>query len=47
MAQCCTIRLYWVGTTSAKEINFGMNHAPGAGLIREEEKEGKLEEDRG
>ena len=25
--------VYWVGTTWANEMNFVMNHAPGAGSI--------------
>ena len=28
----CTVSIYWAGETWANEINFGMNHAPGAGL---------------
>ena len=29
----CTVRLYWTRETWAIEINFNMNHAPGAGSI--------------
>ena len=27
------IRLYWAGATWGNEVNFVMNHAPGAGSI--------------
>ena len=29
----CTVRLYEVGDNLGNEMNFGMNYAPGAGLI--------------
>ena len=29
----CIVRLYWAGATWANEMNFVMNHVPGAGSI--------------
>ena len=29
--QLCTVRLYWVGGIQINWMNFGMQHAPGAG----------------
>ena len=31
--QFCTVWLYWAGQNWANEMNFGMQHAPGAGSI--------------
>ena len=33
LAIICTVRLYWAGSTWVNEMNFVMNHAPGARSI--------------